>query len=221
MPPPIRLYLVRHGQSEANLDKTVNARLPDHRVRPAWSLETSRLSFGGRLAGLFSGLEIPFPGNRDGPVQETRLECRLLRGKSEKLSLPRPFGRHVHEACNPHSTEQPTLDGRRDQIGRKEGKRDCHVRLADAAARALRRPPTSRLQVPTQSVRVNRMHISLRPVTSITTMCSLAQRRARSHHAIGPPADQWVVCYQLPHPRSNPQRCNLPILSPIGLIECR
>ena len=31
-PPPIRIYLVRHGQSEANLDKTVNTRLPDHRV---------------------------------------------------------------------------------------------------------------------------------------------------------------------------------------------
>jgi 2,3-bisphosphoglycerate-dependent phosphoglycerate mutase len=28
----IRLFLVRHGQSEANLDKTVNARLPDHRI---------------------------------------------------------------------------------------------------------------------------------------------------------------------------------------------
>ncbi|MBV8888446.1 MAG: phosphoglycerate mutase family protein [Alphaproteobacteria bacterium] len=28
----LRLYLVRHGQSEANLDNTVNARLPDHNV---------------------------------------------------------------------------------------------------------------------------------------------------------------------------------------------
>ena len=28
----IRIYLVRHGESEANLDKTVNARLPDHQV---------------------------------------------------------------------------------------------------------------------------------------------------------------------------------------------
>jgi len=33
MPPQsIRIFLVRHGQSEANLDKAVNARLPDHRV---------------------------------------------------------------------------------------------------------------------------------------------------------------------------------------------
>jgi 2,3-bisphosphoglycerate-dependent phosphoglycerate mutase len=29
---PIRIYLVRHGQSEANLDNAVNARLPDHRI---------------------------------------------------------------------------------------------------------------------------------------------------------------------------------------------
>ena len=28
----IRIFLVRHGQSEANLDKTVNARLPDHKI---------------------------------------------------------------------------------------------------------------------------------------------------------------------------------------------
>jgi 2,3-bisphosphoglycerate-dependent phosphoglycerate mutase len=28
----IRIFLVRHGQSEANLDKSVNTRLPDHRV---------------------------------------------------------------------------------------------------------------------------------------------------------------------------------------------
>jgi 2,3-bisphosphoglycerate-dependent phosphoglycerate mutase len=28
----IRIFLVRHGQSEANLDVSVNARLPDHRV---------------------------------------------------------------------------------------------------------------------------------------------------------------------------------------------
>src|SRR5262245_15247634 len=29
---PLRLFLVRHGQSEANLDTSVNARLPDHRI---------------------------------------------------------------------------------------------------------------------------------------------------------------------------------------------
>jgi 2,3-bisphosphoglycerate-dependent phosphoglycerate mutase len=29
---PIRIFLVRHGQSEANLDKAINARLPDHRI---------------------------------------------------------------------------------------------------------------------------------------------------------------------------------------------
>ena len=46
-PPPIRIYLVRHGQSEANLDKTVNARLPDHRVE---------LSPEGHRQALYAGL---------------------------------------------------------------------------------------------------------------------------------------------------------------------
>src|SRR5215472_2985389 len=29
----IRIFLVRHGESEANLDRVINARLPDHSVR--------------------------------------------------------------------------------------------------------------------------------------------------------------------------------------------
>ncbi|WP_304171547.1 histidine phosphatase family protein [Phenylobacterium aquaticum] len=32
MPRDLRIYLIRHGESEANLDKSVNALLPDHRV---------------------------------------------------------------------------------------------------------------------------------------------------------------------------------------------
>lgn len=32
MPRDIRIFLVRHGESEANLDKSLNARLPDHRI---------------------------------------------------------------------------------------------------------------------------------------------------------------------------------------------
>lgn len=32
MPRSLRIFLVRHGESEANLDKSLNARLPDHRI---------------------------------------------------------------------------------------------------------------------------------------------------------------------------------------------
>jgi 2,3-bisphosphoglycerate-dependent phosphoglycerate mutase len=28
----IRIFLIRHGQSEANLDKSINTRLPDHKI---------------------------------------------------------------------------------------------------------------------------------------------------------------------------------------------
>ncbi len=51
MPPPIRLYLVRHGQSEANLDKTVNARLPDHRVELSPEGHRQAAAAGEYLAG--------------------------------------------------------------------------------------------------------------------------------------------------------------------------
>lgn len=50
-PPPIRLYLVRHGQSEANLDKTVNARLPDHRVELSPEGHRQAAAAGEYLAG--------------------------------------------------------------------------------------------------------------------------------------------------------------------------
>jgi broad specificity phosphatase PhoE len=51
MSPPIRLYLVRHGQSEANLDQTVNARLPDHRVELSPEGHRQAAAAGEYLAG--------------------------------------------------------------------------------------------------------------------------------------------------------------------------
>jgi 2,3-bisphosphoglycerate-dependent phosphoglycerate mutase len=50
-PPPIRIYLVRHGQSEANLDQTVNARLPDHRVELSPEGHRQAAAAGEYLAG--------------------------------------------------------------------------------------------------------------------------------------------------------------------------
>ena len=50
-PPPIRIYLVRHGQSEANLDQTVNARLPDHRVELSLEGHRQAAAAGEYLAG--------------------------------------------------------------------------------------------------------------------------------------------------------------------------
>lgn len=51
LPPPNRIYLVRHGQSEANLDKTVNARLPDHRVELSLEGHRQAAVAGEYLAG--------------------------------------------------------------------------------------------------------------------------------------------------------------------------
>jgi 2,3-bisphosphoglycerate-dependent phosphoglycerate mutase len=52
MPPaPNRIYLVRHGQSEANLDKTVNTRLPDHRVELSPEGHRQAAAAGEYLAG--------------------------------------------------------------------------------------------------------------------------------------------------------------------------
>ena len=48
--------------------------------------------------------------------------------------LAGPFGRQVGEADNSHAMRKPSFDRRLDEVGREEGKRDCHVDLADAAA---------------------------------------------------------------------------------------
>ena len=61
----------------------------------------------------------------------------LLRSKAEHLVLAGPFGWQVGEASNSHPMREPPFDGGRDEIGREEGKRDCHIHLADAAPLAL------------------------------------------------------------------------------------
>ena len=57
----------------------------------------------------------------------------LLRGKAEHLVLAEPFGWQVGETGNSHAMREPPVDGGLDEIGREEGKRDCHSHLADAA----------------------------------------------------------------------------------------
>src|SRR5262249_14972901 len=47
----IRIFLIRHGQSEANLDKTVNARLPDHRIQLSQAGREQAAAVGAYLAG--------------------------------------------------------------------------------------------------------------------------------------------------------------------------
>jgi 2,3-bisphosphoglycerate-dependent phosphoglycerate mutase len=47
----IRIYLVRHGQSEANLDNAVNARLPDHEIALSREGRRQAAAAGEFLAG--------------------------------------------------------------------------------------------------------------------------------------------------------------------------
>src|SRR5580658_8659535 len=61
-----------------------------------------------------------------------------LRREVEDAVLPRPFGWQAGEAGNPHAMREPALDGRLDEIGGEEGKRDRHISLSDAAFFPLR-----------------------------------------------------------------------------------
>jgi 2,3-bisphosphoglycerate-dependent phosphoglycerate mutase len=49
---PVRLFLVRHGESEANLDKSVNVNLPDHSIALSPEGHSQAAKVGEHLAGL-------------------------------------------------------------------------------------------------------------------------------------------------------------------------
>ncbi len=51
MPKPLTIHLVRHGESEANLDKTVNERVADHRVALSEAGRRQAVDAGMLLAG--------------------------------------------------------------------------------------------------------------------------------------------------------------------------
>ena len=57
----------------------------------------------------------------------------IIARKPEYLVLPGPFRRQVGEASNAHAMGEPAIDGRLDEIRRKESKRDGHVDLSRAA----------------------------------------------------------------------------------------
>ena len=52
---------------------------------------------------------------------------RFAETKIEHLVLARPFGGQVGEASDTHTVREPAVDGRVDEIGREECKRDRHV----------------------------------------------------------------------------------------------
>ena len=96
--------------------------------------ETAEPWFGRRIGAFFSGQEIPFPGNGDRSRQRLGSNGQLLRRKLKHLVLAGPFGRQVGEAGNSHAMWEPSFDCSLDEVGREEGKRDCHIDFADAAA---------------------------------------------------------------------------------------
>ena len=63
---------------------------------------------------------------------------QLFDRKPEHLVLTGPFGRQVGEADYSHAMRKPSFDRSLDEVGREEGKRDCHIDLTDAAAVARR-----------------------------------------------------------------------------------
>jgi hypothetical protein len=96
--------------------------------------ETADPWVGRRIGVFFSGQEIPFPGNGDRSRQRLGSNEELLGRKPEHLVLARPFGRQVGEADYSHAMRKASFDRRLDEVGCEEGKRDCHIDLAGAAA---------------------------------------------------------------------------------------
>src|SRR6476619_2237537 len=74
--------------------------------------------------------------SRIGPIsfwREANGGAQLFRIESERLKLSAPFGRRIAEPLDADAAGQATFYGGFDKIGCKEGKRDGHIDLSNAA----------------------------------------------------------------------------------------
>ena len=67
------------------------------------------------------------------PFEIVGTPFRLFRSKAKRLELLAPFSRQIAEPLDADAAGQATFYGSFDKIGRKEGERDCHIDLPDAA----------------------------------------------------------------------------------------
>jgi hypothetical protein len=67
------------------------------------------------------------------PFEMVGTAFRLFGIESERLELLAPFSRQIAEPLDADATGQATFYGSFDKIGCKEGERDCHIDLPDAA----------------------------------------------------------------------------------------
>jgi hypothetical protein len=90
-----------------------------------------------RIRGLVqrSVEQLPINGGYAEGISSIRLGSNAgsVRGKAEQFVLPGPYGRQICEASDAQAELQSAFDGRFDETGREEGKRDRHVYFADAA----------------------------------------------------------------------------------------
>jgi hypothetical protein len=97
---------------------------------------SGRQSLRGGFAVLSLALKFAFPGNRRPGLQRlgSRLPLNAKEGQASGAAWTiRPAGQRGERA---HAVRERTVDCSSDQIGCKEGERDCHVHLARRAALA-------------------------------------------------------------------------------------
>ena len=81
--------------------------------------------------------EFRFLGKRDRLARDPVRMWGLPRGQTERAILAGPFGRKFAKTRDTHPIGQASFNGRLDEVGGKEGKRERHVDLAHAAALSL------------------------------------------------------------------------------------
>ena len=86
-----------------------------------------------RLTSGFVAREPDLGGVGDGGVLGRAL---VLRIQPKRFELPTPFCRSIAQPRDVDAARQATLDGSTDQLGSKEGERDGHVDMTDAASLA-------------------------------------------------------------------------------------
>jgi hypothetical protein len=93
-----------------------------------------------RIRGLVqrSVEQLPINGGYAEGISSIRLGSNAgsVRGKAEQFVLPGPSGWQICEASDALAGLQSAFDGRFDETGREEGKRDRHVRMLQSSAAA-------------------------------------------------------------------------------------
>ena len=119
--PNIRIFLVRHGLSEANMDKSVNARKPDHAVDLAGDVHDDDPTENGHAQARIAGAEL---ANLMCPTGQQNRRARLLVSPYDRTRQTAAGLKHGLDAAGILYDEREVMELREISFGLYDGLED-------------------------------------------------------------------------------------------------